>query len=97
MDINTAVVYMAANYLLYINSEEKTYHQDMLHEVEGDDLHRFQITIGSQQSCKVKLQFRFETNDKRELKSEPFEVDIWRPKRADAPSVQGDILNVVKS
>lgn len=95
--INTAVVHMAANYLLYINSEEKTYHQDMLHEVEGDDLHRFQVTIGGQQSCKVKLQFRFETNDGRELKSEPFEVAIWRPKRSDVPSVQGRILNVVKS
>jgi len=96
-EINSAVVYRAANYLLYINEEEKTYAQDILHDVDADDLHRFQITIGSRQSCKVKLQFRFITNDERELKSEPFEVEIWRPKRVEVPGVQGNILNVINS
>ncbi|MEL6721534.1 MAG: hypothetical protein AAFP82_22745, partial [Bacteroidota bacterium] len=90
-------VFQAANYLLYINSEEKTYRQDILHQVEADELHRFQITIGGQQSCKVKLQFRFVTNDERELKSKPFEVEIWRPKKVDTPPVEGDVLNVLKS
>ncbi|MEM8523177.1 MAG: hypothetical protein AAGG68_00975 [Bacteroidota bacterium] len=96
-DINSLHVNPTANYLLYINSEEKTYRKDLLHKVEADELHRFQITIGNQQSCKVKLQFRFTTNEDRELKSKPFEVEIWRPKRVDTPIFRGDILKVVNS